>query len=102
MFILTAPPGSYTLLATASGYLSQQGSVTLMAGETIVKPNVNLLAGDVDGNQVIDQFDALTIGMNYTASTPAAADLNNDGAIDFLDLERLAENYRKTGPTTWE
>jgi hypothetical protein len=73
-----------------------------MAGETIVKPNVNLLAGDVDGNQVIDQFDALTIGMNYTASTPAAADLNNDGAIDFLDLERLAENYRKTGPTTWE
>lgn len=102
MFILTALPGSYTLLATASGYLSHQGSVTLMAGETIVKPVVDLLAGDVDGNNVIDQFDALTIGMNYTASTPTSADLNNDGAIDFLDLELLAENYRKTGPSTWE
>jgi hypothetical protein len=38
--------------------------------------------------------------MNYTASTPESADLNNDAIIDFLDLELLAENYRQTGPTT--
>ena len=38
--------------------------------------------------------------MSYTSSTPEAADLNNDGVIDFLDLELLAENYRQTGPTT--
>jgi len=31
------------------------------------------LAGDIDGNDVIDQFDALTIGMNYNAAAPAAA-----------------------------
>jgi len=49
---------------------------------------------------VIDQFDALTIGMSYNSSTPEAADLNNDAVINFLDLELLAENYRQTGPTT--
>jgi hypothetical protein len=65
-------------------------------------PNVILQAGDVDGNNVIDQFDAMTIGMNYNASTPAAADLNNDGVINVLDLELLASNYRETGPTAWE
>ncbi len=61
-----------------------------------------LLAGDIDGNNVIDQFDALTIGMNYNGTSPSAADLNNDGAINVLDLDLLADNYRATGPIAWE
>jgi hypothetical protein len=76
--------------------------VVITAGNTTVRLAINLLAGDIDGNNVIDQLDALTIGMSYTSSSPAAADLNNDGVIDFLDLELLAENYRKTGPSVWE
>jgi len=99
-FTMTPLPGNYILVATASGFLSHQGSVTITAGNPTVFPAASLLAGDVDGNNVIDQFDALTIGMSYTSSTPEAADLNNDGVIDFLDLELLAENYRQTGPTT--
>jgi hypothetical protein len=99
-FLMTPPPGDYILVATASGFLSFQGALTITAGGQMAFPTVSLLAGDVDGNNVIDQFDALTIGMNYTASTPEAADLNNDGVIDFLDLELLAGNYRQTGPTT--
>lgn len=101
-FSLTALAGNYTVVATASGFLSHQGSAILTAGNTTSRPTISLLAGDIDGNNVIDQFDALTIGMGYTTSTPAAADLNNDGTIDFLDLELLAENYRKTGPSVWE
>jgi hypothetical protein len=97
---MTPPPGDYILVATASGFLSYQGSLTITAGNQTVFPAESLLAGDVDGNNVIDQFDALTIGMSYTSSTPEAADLNNDAVIDFLDLELLAENYRQTGPTT--
>lgn len=99
-FILMPPPGDYTLVAKASGFLSYQGSMTLAAGDQMEFPISSLLAGDVDGNEVIDQFDALTIGMSYTTSTPEAADLNGDAVINFLDLERLAENYRQTGPTT--
>jgi hypothetical protein len=99
-FVMTPPPGDYILVATASGFLSYQGSLTITAGNPAVFPAASLLAGDVDGNNVIDQFDALTIGMSYTSSTPEAADLNNDAVINFLDLELLAENYRQTGPTT--
>jgi hypothetical protein len=99
-FMMTPLPGEYTLVATASGFLTYNGSATITAGSQMAFPAWSLLAGDVDGNDVIDQFDALTIGMSYTSSTPEAADLNNDAVIDFLDLEMLAENYRQTGPTT--
>lgn len=101
-FSLTAPSGSYTIAASASGFLSAEGSASIPAGGTATKPDVALLAGDIDGNNVIDQFDALTIGMNYNGTTPSAADLNNDSVINVLDLELLAANYRETGPTVWE
>ena len=99
-FSITAPVGTYSLRATASGFLSAQGPVTIASGSTSM-PTITLLAGDIDGNNSIDQFDALTIGMSYNTSTPAAADLNNDGTINVLDLELLAKNYRKTGPLPW-
>jgi hypothetical protein len=101
-FSLTAPAGTYTIAATASGFLRAEGSATITGGSTSTKPDVTPLAGDIDGNDVIDQLDALTIGMNYNGTTPAAADLNNDGVINVLDLELLAANYRETGPIVWE
>ena len=39
--------------------------------------------------------------MSYNGAEPAAADLNNDGVINVLDLELLAANYRLTGPIVW-
>ena len=101
-FSMTAPAGTYTVEATASGHLSAEGPATITAGNTTTMPTISLLAGDIDGNGVIDQFDALTIGMNYNAAAPDAADLNNDGVINVLDLEILAGNYRQTGPTAWQ
>lgn len=94
--------GTYTIVASASGYLNAQGFITLTNGVTTTMQTVSLPAGDIDGNSVIDQFDALTIGMNYSASTPTAADLNNDGVINVLDLELLAANYRKSGALAWQ
>jgi hypothetical protein len=100
-FNLSAPAGTYTVRATASGFLSAQGSVTVATGSNTSVPTITLLAGDIDGNNVIDQLDAMTIGMNYNTNSPAAADLNNDGNINVLDLELLAKNYRATGPLPW-
>jgi hypothetical protein len=65
-------------------------------------PPIVLLAGDIDDNGIIDQFDALTIGMSYNSPTPSVADLNNDNTINVLDLEALARNYRTTGPIVWQ
>ena len=101
-FTLTAAAGNYTVNASASGFLSAQASITLANGNTTTLPSISLLAGDIDGDNVIDQFDAMTIGMSYNTATPSAADLNNDGTINVLDLELLANNYRQTGPTDWE
>jgi len=101
-FRLDAPAGVYTIVATASGFLNAQGMATLAAGQATAMPPVSLLAGDIDGNHIIDQFDALTIGMNYNLASPAAADLNDDGIVNVLDLELLARSYRKTGPSLWQ
>ena len=101
-FSMTAPAGSYTVEATASGFLNAEGPATITAGNTTTMPTISLVAGDIDGNAVIDQLDALTIGMNYNATAPDAADLNADGTINVLDLEILAANYRQTGPTAWQ
>ena len=101
-FSLTAPAGTYTAVASSSGSLNAQASVTLVDGVSPTLTVITLPAGDIDGNNVIDQFDAMTIGMNYNAAEPSVADLNNDGIINVLDLELLAGNYRKTGPIPWQ
>ena len=101
-FEFSAASGTDSVIASASGFLSAQRSVTITDGSTITLPTITLVAGDIDNNNVIDQFDAMTIGMNYNTAAPSAADLNNDGIINVLDLELLARNYRKMGPAPWE
>ena len=101
-FSVVAPVGLYTVVAEAAGYLNAEGAAELLANETLTKATVELVAGDIDGNGVIDQFDALTIGMNYNGSMPEEADLNADGLINVLDLEVLAANYHAEGPSLWE
>ncbi|MFN8411261.1 MAG: peptidoglycan DD-metalloendopeptidase family protein [Anaerolineales bacterium] len=101
-FNITISGGVYTIVASAEGFLNAQGSVVLNNGVPATMSTVNLLAGDIDGNSIIDQFDALTLGMNYNASTPTAADLNNDGVINVLDLQLLAANYHKSGALAWQ
>jgi hypothetical protein len=100
-FSLSAPAGTYTITASASGFLTAQGSVTLTSGANTTKPTIALAAGDVDNNGKIEANDVLTIGINYNKTTPTAADLNNDGVINVLDLQLLAKNYPMTGPTAW-
>jgi len=101
-FSLAVAGGTYTAIASAPGYLKAQGSFAIANGNTTTAQTVSLLAGDIDGNDVIDQFDALTIGINYNGAAPTAADLNNDGVINVLDMEILAESYRQAGALTWQ
>ena len=95
------PVGTYTVEAKAEGFLRAVGSATITSGGTVNMPIITLLAGDINGDDVINEWDALSIGMNYNGTVPSAANLNCDEVINVLDLELLAKNYRKTGPTTW-
>lgn len=101
-FNIAVPVGTYSISASAEGFLSAQGSVTPVNGGVVSKPAISLIAGDIDNNGMIDQLDALTIRINYGHATPAAADLNNDGVINVLDLGILAENYGKSGALFWQ
>ena len=97
-FSLSLPAGTYTAVASAPGFLRAQGTVNIENGSTTTIQKISLLAGDIDGNDVIDNLDALTIGINYNGTEPAAADLSNDGTINVLELEILSPNYRQVGP----
>ena len=101
-FSFELAPGTYFIIATANGCLRAQGSVTLANGESRSMPVIVLPAGDIDNNNSIDQFDAMTIGFSYGFAQQSGADLNNDGAINALDLELLALNFHKTGPIPWQ
>jgi len=101
-FRVSLPAGMYIVTAAADGFLEARGLAQISAGQALALSPVTLPAGDIDGNQVIDQFDALTIGMNYNAPAPSVADLNNDGVINVLDLEMLALNYHLAGSLTWQ
>jgi hypothetical protein len=101
IFSFTIPVGTYLVFASADGFLGAEGFVTIFAGNTTTMPVISLPAGDIDGNNRIDQLDVLTIGMNYNNALPAAADLNYDGIINVLDLELLARHYRKAGLVPW-
>ncbi len=102
VFSTAVPAGTYTVRATSPGYLSaENAAVTVVSGAVTDMEKVTLLAGDIDANGVIDQLDAMTIGMSYNTATPDAADLNADGTINVLDLELLAANYLVTGPLPW-
>ena len=101
-FSMSVSAGTYTAIASVPGYLKAQGSFIITNGNTTTSQTISLHGGDIDGNDVIDQFDALTIGINYNAATPAAADLNNDSVINVLDLEILAGNYHQSGALAWQ
>jgi hypothetical protein len=108
-FSVDVPVDSYRVDAEAEGFLWARttGEVDVLSGETTTMPTLTLLAGDIvrsdnPNETVIDEWDAMSIGMNYNNAEPPAADLNCDGIINVLDLELLAANYREIGGTPWE
>jgi hypothetical protein len=100
-FTFNVAPGTYTISATAPGYLKAEGEVTVILGDTVTMTNLVLLAGDIDANDEIDFLDVASIGANYNLTIPAAADLNGSGRINLLDLQLLAPNYGTVGPDLW-
>lgn len=64
-------PREYIVIAVASGCLTAQGRARLMSGSVTGLPPMHLLPGDLDGNNVIDAFDALPMGMKDNRPAPS-------------------------------
>jgi hypothetical protein len=61
-----------------------------------------ILAGDVNGDSLVDILDLAYLAQRYQSSD-LTADLNADGLVDILDLALVAGNYQRQGPlTTWQ
>jgi hypothetical protein len=56
------------------------------------------IAGDVNGDDVIDVLDALYI-QTYWGTNNRSADINNDGIVDAKDLAFVERNYGMQNPT---
>ncbi|MFN8499993.1 MAG: S8 family serine peptidase [Anaerolineae bacterium] len=103
-FSVMLAPGDYTITARHALYLDSQAAITVDGSPAVTLPGVTLMAGDVNGDGVIDLRDLVTLAANYGQSVPPAdarADLNGDGAIDLLDLVMLGFNYGREGAQPW-
>lgn len=107
--VLTDASGAYTFDAVFAGtydvtmshdlYLSAQLDDCTLEGDAVVSlPDVTLLAGDLNGDKVIDISDLALAGANFNTSN-AAADINANGFVDIFDVVLIGKNFGETGPT---
>lgn len=95
-------PGDYLLEAGAVGHLSRQMQVTLVEGQTLTLPPVNLPAGDTNADERIDLNDAALVAANFNGpALVPQADLNGDGWIDVRDLAVIGAQLGLAGPLPW-
>jgi parallel beta-helix repeat protein len=100
------PPGTHTIEARHPSYLRSWRSLSLVAGQTAVLPDVTLLAGDVNQDDHIELADADALGLAWN-STPAdarwfqAGDITDDQAINILDMVAVQYNYFAVAPGPW-
>lgn len=86
--------GPYILQISAPKHLSARFE---SEGEGVDLGEIELLPGDVNGDDQVDVFDLAYIGNRYQTSNPQA-DVNGDGQVNVFDLSLAATHYGKQGP----
>jgi hypothetical protein len=106
-FVLpNVPPGRQTVAVSRESYLRTWREVQVPDG-LLVLPDVTLLAGDVNGDDHIEQFDAMSLGFAWN-STPmdpqwdGRADITDDGSVNILDMVGVQFNWDAGAPGPWE
>ncbi|WP_078379811.1 S8 family serine peptidase [Sutcliffiella halmapala] len=67
-------------------------------GKTYTIPSHDIIAGDVNGDGVIDIYDALEIKEHW-GSDNRHADINFDGTVDEKDIKFVEKNYLMVNPS---
>ena len=96
-------PGLVTVTLRKTGWLCVTREASLTWGQVAALPPVELVAGDVNGDDDINIFDLVRVAFHYDdpASADPVADLNGNGTIDLGDLVLVAGNYGKDCPQPW-
>ncbi len=96
-WIDNAPADTYDVTADSAGFLSATCTGVEHTSDALTTLNdVVLLAGDINGDDIIDITDAVAIGSAFGSGAGEVADLNLDNTVDVLDLILMAVNYGQT------
>jgi hypothetical protein len=101
--IANVAAGSFnSITADAPGYLSAICTeLTITAPETILD-SVNLLSGDIDGDNRVDITDATAVGASFgQTGSDLPADITRDGLLDIFDIVLVSVNFGEEGPQLW-
>jgi hypothetical protein len=101
----TDPAGKFSLAGSDSLTFSFPGYLSGQAGPGISQSSAGsaslgqliLLAGDVNGDDIINILDLAYLASKYQTND-SLADLNGDGRVNILDLALAAQNYDRKGP----
>ena len=95
------PAGTYSVLVHAALHLNRAFDLTAN-GTTVSNLRLQLLAGDINGDNAIDFGDLSQLLQFYNTIEgdplySSASDINLDGGIDFGDLSLMLQNYNAFG-----
>jgi len=99
-------PGPQAVMVSRESYLRTWREVDVPIG-LLELPEVTLLAGDVNGDDHIEQFDAMSLGFAWN-STPmdmhwdGRSDITDDGNVNILDMVGVQFNWDARAPGPWE
>jgi hypothetical protein len=98
-YMLFAPAGTgYTLTVSKLGYLSYTiKNLTLTGGEAIESIDIRQMAGDVNGDGVVNAIDITQFlsEFNKTELKFPAADIDGNGIANAIDLTYLLAGFNK-------
>ncbi len=97
------PNGYHTITVSMNGYLCAQRNFEIRHNRPIDLFTVTLLAGDADGNRLIDFFDLVIVQAAFGSAPPtdSRADINADGRVDILDALLVGGNLGREAPSFW-
>ena len=100
------PPGPQTVFASRESYLRSWRQVDVPVGP-LALPEVTLLGGDVNGDDHIEQFDAMSAGLAWNTTPMDAewdrrADVTADSNVNILDMVAIQFNWDQVAPGPWD
>ena len=85
------------------GYLPISRTIEVVSVDTPLG-DMYMIAGDANGDKVINLFDLAKVATAYDAAPGAPnwderADINGDGSVNIFDLVLVSQNFDRYGPT---
>jgi len=90
--------GTYDVTMGHSLYLSSTLTTCTVSGSgTVTLPDVTLLGGDLNADNVIDILDLSFAAAHFNQNFPAA-DITANGIVDVYDIVLIGKNFKVAGP----